>query len=144
MATGCSTGVSPGVSTGTSNGCLRRVLSSICMPVLLPALHLPSGTHTPRPHSGLLAQPGSDQGVTLERRFRGRTYGRAVRPRDYATQIEAAANLSTTLRTVNRSVRAGRLPQMGDGAEGTLVEGRCRSRWLAGHGNVTEVLPATR
>lgn len=53
--------------------------------------------------------PGPGQGVTLERRFRGRTYERAVRPRDYVTQIEAAAILGTTLMTVNRYVRRKRL-----------------------------------
>ena len=47
---------------------------------------------------------------TLERRFRGRTYERRVRPQDYVTQIEAAAILGTTLMTVNRYVRAKRLP----------------------------------
>ena len=54
--------------------------------------------------------PGPHQGVTLERRFRGRTYERRVRPQDYVTQIEAAAILGTTLMTVNRYVRAKRLP----------------------------------
>jgi hypothetical protein len=54
--------------------------------------------------------PGPHQGVTLERRFRGRTYERRVRPQDYVTQIEAAAILGTTLITVNRYVRGKRLP----------------------------------
>ena len=54
--------------------------------------------------------PDPRRGVTLERRFRGRTYERRVRPQDYVTQIEAAAILGTTLMTVNRYVRAKRLP----------------------------------
>ena len=54
--------------------------------------------------------PGPSQGVTLERRFRGRSYERRVHPQDYVTQIEAAAILRTTLMTVNRYVRAKRLP----------------------------------
>jgi len=53
--------------------------------------------------------PDPRRGVTLERRFRGRTYERRVRPQDYVTQIEAAAILGTTLMTVNRYVRGKRL-----------------------------------
>ncbi|MGH7547592.1 MAG: hypothetical protein ACREMM_05395 [Gemmatimonadales bacterium] len=53
--------------------------------------------------------PGPQAGIILVRRLRTSEYRIQVGPRDYLSQIEAAAFLGKSLMTVNRYVRLGLL-----------------------------------
>ncbi len=53
--------------------------------------------------------PGPQAGIILVRKLRGREYETEIGPRDYLSQIEAAAFLGKSLMAVNRYVRLGLL-----------------------------------